>query len=167
MGSLVLTDRSRALAGVQRVFGPGRTSVARWGCSAVWPARGMSATFEYVGPTLPCRRTRISTAVLTGAGWHTERGVRLGDSRAAVLALYPLALQRSTWAYRGPRGLSRVPAHDHVLVLHQSWNEFGLTIPNHTVVAFMRNDRVVGLGLKASSIGDAADAPEPDEFFSR
>ena len=62
-------------------------------CLVRWRPLGIRMSFYNLGGGNPCgRRTgRFSNAVATGPRWRTGRGLRIGDSRARLRALYPRA----------------------------------------------------------------------------
>ena len=59
-------------------------------CIGRWPAASLSLGFISFEAN-PCASGILVHAVATGSRWHTNRGVRIGDSRARLRSLYPRA----------------------------------------------------------------------------
>jgi hypothetical protein len=66
-------------------------------CAVRWPAAGLFVSFlEFSGD--PCASGGAVYAVATGRRWHTDRGLRIGDTVARLRALYPRAkAHRDGW----------------------------------------------------------------------
>jgi hypothetical protein len=60
------------------------------GCPNKWKKLGLRMVAADFGGGPTCAgRTRIQSLTITGAGWQTERGLRIGDSLDRVRELYP------------------------------------------------------------------------------
>jgi len=82
------------LAGAIRAFG--RPSASRRSgayCHASWRALGVRAEFYNLADANPCLPAKgyFSVASMTGRGWLTASGLRIGDSVADARRLYPHA----------------------------------------------------------------------------
>ena len=66
-------------------------------CTGRWPAASLSLGFLSFDAN-PCSSGILVHAVATGHRWRTNRGLRVGDSRARLRALYPAATaHRDGW----------------------------------------------------------------------
>jgi hypothetical protein len=66
-------------------------------CTSRWPAIALSLGFLSFDAN-PCSAGVLVHAVVTGRRWRTNRGLRIGDSRARLRALYPGATaHRDGW----------------------------------------------------------------------
>jgi hypothetical protein len=66
-------------------------------CTGRWHASSLSLGFLSFDAN-PCASGILVRAVATGRRWHTNRGLRVGDSRARLRSLYPGAkAHRDGW----------------------------------------------------------------------
>jgi hypothetical protein len=66
-------------------------------CTAPWPSASLLLGFLSFDAN-PCSSGILVRAVATDRRWHTNRGLRVGDSRARLRALYPHATaHRDGW----------------------------------------------------------------------
>jgi hypothetical protein len=66
-------------------------------CTGRWPGASLSLGFLSFDAN-PCASGIVVRAVATNRRWHTNRGLRIGDSRARLRALYPRATaHRDGW----------------------------------------------------------------------
>jgi hypothetical protein len=74
------------------------TSTVRSGnvCTVRWRGLGIRMVFYNLGGDNPCSAQggRFSYALATGSRWQTNRGLRIGDTRARLRQLYPGATYR-------------------------------------------------------------------------
>jgi hypothetical protein len=92
-----------SLRGAVRALGPPSrvVSTSNITCRVSWRRLGIAMGFYNLGGADPCRPRygRFSHAVARGAGWHTGRGLRVGDSVSRLRSLYPNARFRSDAQY--------------------------------------------------------------------
>ena len=69
------------------------TGPGGYSCLARWPKLGLSIRFSTCVPTEACFRD----ATMTGPGWRTWKGLRSGDPRSRLHALYPGVKLRGSW----------------------------------------------------------------------
>lgn len=69
-------------------------------CTLSWRRLGLVMRFEYFSTTA-CARSTFTDAVITGARWKTDRGLRIGASIDTMQTLYPQARQHLRSKYKG------------------------------------------------------------------
>lgn len=79
-------------------------------CRLTWRTLTLRVTFYSVTEDDPCLRGRFVSAVIAGARWRTQRGLRIEDSKLRLLRLYPVTEQQAdgSWSLRK---LELVEAH--------------------------------------------------------
>jgi hypothetical protein len=78
------------------VFGrPTRRTARRFYCHIAWQRVGMLLTFYDLNGRAPCRRGTFVRAVITGKGWRTAKGARIGGAVASLRRRHPEATSGS------------------------------------------------------------------------
>ena len=97
--------RDPTLRGVTRIYGPADSCAMRtWFALAAWRTAGFRLRLATLGGLSPRKtfctdpKIWIDSAVVTGARWHTAKGLYVGDSFAKFHRLYPHARRfRNGW----------------------------------------------------------------------
>lgn len=105
------------LGGAIRAFGqPSSLRRRDVTCLARWQARGVRISFYNLGGQNPCqgRYGYFGEGIITGRGWATAKGLRIGDPARRVSALYGPRRVSGSWAWlltrRSPYGAGSVYA---------------------------------------------------------
>jgi hypothetical protein len=99
-GFAVKADGS--LRGLVREFG---TPTGRWhnnvGCVARWRRSGLLVRLYNLSGKDPCTLDggRFYDATMTGRGWRTSLGLRVGDAASRVRRVFPRAEAHGTWSW--------------------------------------------------------------------
>jgi hypothetical protein len=98
-----------AIAAFGRPSGRWRTGI---GCTTRWRALGLRIDWYNLGGADPCspRGGRFYRALVTGRGWRTAKGLRVGDSAERLRRLFPRAERHGDWQWLVPRFYS-VPGY--------------------------------------------------------
>jgi hypothetical protein len=95
-----------SLAGAIRAFG--RPKLRRTGeaCTATWTQYGLTMNFYNLGGANPCspRFGRFSKAIVHGARWRTDKGLRIGMPSASIRRYYPRATFNRGLRFYRPSG---------------------------------------------------------------
>lgn len=112
-----LVKRDGTLGGATRAFGrPASLRRRDVTCLARWPALGVRISFYNLGGQNPCqgRYGYFGEGIVTGRGWATGKGLRIGDPARRVSALYGPHRVSGAWAWlltrRSPFGTGGVYA---------------------------------------------------------
>jgi hypothetical protein len=97
--SLIGTYRVKqdgSLLGAVTAFGtPATRQLRDETCYVSWPSHGLRMTFYNLGGASPCGpRGRFGTATITGRGWRTSKGLRVGAPAADIAKYFPRARYR-------------------------------------------------------------------------
>jgi hypothetical protein len=97
-----LVKRDGTLGGAIRAFGqPSSLRRRDVTCLARWSGPGVRISFYNLGGQNPCQRRYgyFGEGIITGRGWATGRGLRIGDSARRVSALYGQRRVSGAWAW--------------------------------------------------------------------
>ena len=93
------------LQGAIEIFGsPTRkwrpSGAGAWACRTRWAAEGISMYFYNLGGEDACKPQygNFGSATITGKGWRTAKGLRIGDTRRKMTSLYEPRHWYGQWA---------------------------------------------------------------------